>query len=49
MEAAEEAMNFADGKERTLIQEKNARRKKSVEKLEDEIEAENKSRINGYF
>ncbi len=49
MEAAEEAMNFAEGKERTLIQEKNARRKKSVEKLEDEIEAENKSRINGYF
>jgi small acid-soluble spore protein (thioredoxin-like protein) len=49
MEAAEDAMNFAEGKELKSIKEKNARRKVSIEALEDELEAENKSRINGYF
>lgn len=49
MEAAEDAMNFAEGKELKSIKEKNDRRRISLEALEDELEAENKSRITGYF
>lgn len=49
MEAAEEAMDFADGKELTSIQEKNARRKDSIKDLRSEIIEEDKSRINGYL
>lgn len=49
MEAAEEALNLADGKERELIKEKNARRKESIEGLRNEIIEEDKSRINGYL
>lgn len=49
MEAAEDAMNFAEGKELKSIKEKNDRRRISLEALEDELEAEKKSRITGYF
>ena len=48
MEAAEEALEFAEGKERTSIKEKNARRKESIEDLQSEIKAEDESRIRGY-
>ena len=48
MEAAEAAMEFAEGTERATIKEKNERRKESIKELEDEIRAENKSRISGY-
>ncbi|MDW0110917.1 small, acid-soluble spore protein tlp [Sporosarcina aquimarina] len=49
MEAAEEAMKFADGKEFKTIKEKNERRKKSIDDIKDEIHEEDKSRINGYL
>lgn len=49
MEAAEAAMEFAEGKELEAIKAKNERRKDSIENLEEEIHAENKSRINGYI
>ena len=49
LEAAEAATEFADGKERAAIQEKNERRKDSIKNLKDEIIAEDKSRINGYL
>lgn len=49
MEAAEEAMALADGKELTAIKEKNERRKDAVQGLENEIIEEDKSRINGYL
>lgn len=49
MEAAEAAMEFAEGKERASIKAKNERRKDNIEELQDEITAENKSRINGYL
>ncbi len=49
MEAAEEAFNLADGKERELIKAKNARRKESIEGLKNEIIEEDKSKINGYL
>ncbi|MGB2993311.1 MAG: small, acid-soluble spore protein tlp [Paenisporosarcina sp.] len=49
MEAAEEAINLADGKERELIKKANERRKKSIEGLRNEIIEEDKSRINGYL
>lgn len=49
MEAAEAAMEFAEGKELAAIKEKNERRKESIEGLQEEIRAENKSRINGYL
>ncbi|TQR20284.1 small, acid-soluble spore protein tlp [Psychrobacillus vulpis] len=48
MEAAEFAMEFAEGKELVAIKEKNARREESIEDLRNEIRAEAKSRINGY-
>lgn len=48
-EAAEAAMEFADGKELASIEAKNERRKGNIEELKDEIKAENKSRINGYI
>lgn len=48
MEAAEEAMKFADGKEFEKIKEKNERRKKSLDDLKSEIHEEDQSRINGY-
>ncbi len=48
MEAAEEAMKFAEGQELKTIQEKNERRKESVRDLKDEIHEEDNSRINGY-
>jgi small acid-soluble spore protein (thioredoxin-like protein) len=48
MEAAEAAMEFAEGTERVTIKEKNERRNESIKELEDEISAENKSRISGY-
>ncbi|WP_017380694.1 small acid-soluble spore protein Tlp [Paenisporosarcina sp. TG-14] len=40
MEAAEEAMHFADGKELEDIKQKNARRKESIEGFQKEIEDE---------
>ncbi len=49
MEAAEAAMEFAEGKELEAIKEKNERRKVSIESLQSEISEENKSRINGYL
>lgn len=49
MEAAEEAMEFAEGKELASIKEKNARREENIEGLRAEILAEAKSRINGYL
>jgi small acid-soluble spore protein (thioredoxin-like protein) len=49
MEAAEAAMEFAEGKELATIKEKNERRKDSIEDLRNEISAEDKSRINGYL
>ena len=49
MEAAEEAMALADGKERALIKEKNERRKEAISGLNSEVVAEEKSRINGYI
>lgn len=48
MEAAEEAMKYADGKEFEKIKEKNERRKESMEELKNEIHEEDQSRINGY-
>lgn len=49
MEAAEEAMKFAEGKELTAIKEKNERRKDSIDVLQREVKAEDKSKINGYI
>lgn len=49
MEAAEEAMEFAEGKELAAIKEKNARREESIDGLRSEILAEARSRINGYL
>lgn len=49
MEAAEEAMALADGKERERIKEKNERRKEAISGLNREVVAEEKSRINGYI
>lgn len=49
MEAAEEAFNLADGKERELIKKANKRRKESIEGMRNEIIEEDKSRINGYL
>jgi small acid-soluble spore protein (thioredoxin-like protein) len=49
MEAAEEAMAFADGKELKKIKEKNEKRKEAISGLNSEIVAEEKSRINGYL
>lgn len=48
MEAAEEALELAEGKERASIKEKNARRHESIEDLQSEIKAEDESRIRGY-
>ena len=49
MEAAEDAMKFAEGKELKQIQKKNERRAVSIEDLKEEIREEDKSRINGYL
>jgi small acid-soluble spore protein (thioredoxin-like protein) len=49
MEAAEAAMEFAEGKELEAIKEKNERRKESIEGLQSEINEQKKSRINGYL
>lgn len=49
MEAAEEAMKYAEGKELATIKEKNARREESIVALQNEIKEEEKSRINGYI
>ncbi|CAM3212156.1 small, acid-soluble spore protein tlp [Filibacter tadaridae] len=49
MEAAEEAMAFAEGQERATIKSKNERRAKSIEDLKNEIIEEDKSRVNGYI
>jgi len=49
LEAAEAAMEFAEGKELAAIQKKNARRKEGIKNLKDEIIEEDKSRINGYL
>lgn len=40
MEAAEETMAFADGKERDAIKAKNERRKESIEGMRNEIKDE---------
>ena len=48
MEAAEEAMKFAEGSERTHIQKKNERRYESLKDLTREIHEEDQSRKNGY-
>ncbi|ARK20678.1 small, acid-soluble spore protein tlp [Sporosarcina sp. P17b] len=49
MEAAEDAMKFAEGEEFKQIQKKNERRAESIEALKEEIIEEDKSRINGYL
>ncbi|PIC71435.1 small, acid-soluble spore protein tlp [Sporosarcina sp. P2] len=49
MEAAEDAMKFAEGKEFEQIKKKNERRAESIEDLKEEIIEEDKSRINGYL
>ncbi|MFX3675197.1 MAG: small, acid-soluble spore protein tlp [Paenisporosarcina sp.] len=49
MEAAEEAMEFADGKELAAIKKKNAKRKEAINGLKNEIIEEDKSKINGYL
>ena len=49
MEAAEEAMAFADGKELAAIEKKNERRKDAIQGLKSEIIEEDKSKINGYL
>ena len=49
LEAAEAAMEFAEGKELAAIQEKNARLKEGIKNLKDEIIEEDKSQINGYL
>ncbi|PID15396.1 small, acid-soluble spore protein tlp [Sporosarcina sp. P34] len=49
MEAAEDAMKFAEGKEFEQIKKKNERRAESIEDLKEEISEEDKSRINGYI
>ncbi len=49
MEAAEDAMKFAEGEEFKQIQKKNERRAESIEALKEEISEEDKSRINGYL
>ena len=48
MEAAEAAMEFAEGTELETIKAKNERRRESIEELKDEISAEDESRISGY-
>ena len=48
-EAAEAAMEFAEGKELATIQEKNAKRKLGIKNLKEEINEEDKSQINGYL
>ena len=47
--AAEAAMEFADGNELANIKEANARRKDNIEEMKSDIKAENKSKINGYI
>ena len=49
MEAAEAAMEFAEGKELATIKKKNERRKESIEDLQTEIIQQDKSKINGYL
>ncbi|PIC80351.1 small, acid-soluble spore protein tlp [Sporosarcina sp. P18a] len=49
MEAAEDAMKFAEGKEFEQIKKKNERRAESIEDLKEEMIEEDKSRINGYL
>lgn len=49
MEAAEEAMVYAEGKELASIKEKNKRRKEAIDGLNTEIVQEEKSRINGFI
>lgn len=49
MEAAEEAMTYAEGKELAAIKEKNEHRKEAIDGLRKEIIEEGKSRINGYI
>ncbi|PIC83442.1 small, acid-soluble spore protein tlp [Sporosarcina sp. P1] len=49
MEAAEDAMKFAEGKEFEQIKKKNERRAERIEDLKEEISEEDKSRINGYL
>lgn len=45
MEAAEEAMQYAEGIELATIQAKNERRKESIDGLNEEIIAEKRSKI----
>ncbi|WP_040759309.1 small, acid-soluble spore protein tlp [Sporosarcina newyorkensis] len=49
MEAAEDAMKFAEGDEFAKIKKKNERREESIKDLKSEIHEEDKSRINGYI
>ena len=49
MEAAEAAMEFAEGKELATIRKKNERREESIEDLRKKIIEEDKSKINGYL
>ena len=48
MEAAEETMAFADGKDLEAIKAKNARREASIEGFRKEIQDESRARENGY-
>ena len=49
MEAAEDAMEFAEGSERTNIRKKIERRKESISDLKGEIHEEEQSRKKGYL
>lgn len=48
IEAAEETMVFAEGKERAAIKAKNERRKESIASMRSEIQDEASARKNGY-
>ena len=48
MEAAEEAIDFAERDERTQIKEKNNRRKERIDDLQQEIHAEAEARRKKY-
>lgn len=48
IEAAEETMVFAEGKEQAAIKAKNERRKESIASMRSEMEDEAAARKNGY-
>lgn len=48
MEAAKEAMQFADGEELERIKEKNDRRKEQIQDMKRDVKEEDRFDINGY-